>query len=94
MSVATMLQPRASRASTSSSGSYQPVTRQNTLSSSHDGRSARQSKRISVTALYLSMSAKDRDLEISDDLAKGKLRLVLVAEIAPGLNICSTKVPP
>jgi hypothetical protein len=31
----------------------------------------RQSKRISVTALYLSMSAKDKDLEISDDLAKG-----------------------
>ncbi|GAD93273.1 GTPase-activator protein for Ras-like GTPase containing protein [Paecilomyces variotii No. 5] len=67
-----MLQPRASRASTSSSGSYQPVTRQNTLSSSQDGRSARQSKRISVTALYLSMSAKDRDLEISDDLARAQ----------------------
>jgi len=27
---------------------------------------------MSVTALYLSMSAKDRDLEISDELAKGK----------------------
>ena len=41
--------------------------------SSHDGgRSVRQSKRMSVTALYLSMSAKDKDLEIEDDLAKGK----------------------
>lgn len=40
--------------------------------SSHDGsRSARQSKRYSVTALYLSMSANERDLEIEDDLAKG-----------------------
>lgn len=39
--------------------------------SSHDTRSLRQSKRLSVTALYLSMSAKDRDLEISDDLARG-----------------------
>lgn len=40
--------------------------------SSHDGsRSMRQSKRYSVTALYLSMSAKEKDLEIADDLAKG-----------------------
>ena len=40
--------------------------------SSHDGaRSVRQSKRYSVTALYLSMSAKEKDLEIADDLAKG-----------------------
>lgn len=31
----------------------------------------RQSKRYSVTALYLSMSAKEKDLEIEDDLAKG-----------------------
>ena len=28
---------------------------------------------MSVTALYLSMSAKDKDLEIEDDLAKGQL---------------------
>ncbi|KAL4991264.1 Rho GTPase activation protein [Aspergillus falconensis] len=70
MSVATMLQP-ASRASTSSSSSFQPVARQNTMSS-HDTRSLRQSKRMSVTALYLSMSAKDRDLEISDDLARAQ----------------------
>lgn len=42
--------------------------------SSHDGsRSVRQSKRYSVTALYLSMSAKDKELEIEDDLAKGTI---------------------
>ncbi|EDN08965.1 predicted protein [Histoplasma mississippiense (nom. inval.)] len=77
MSVATMLQPasRASRASTTSStSSFQPVSRQNTLSS-HDTRSVRQSKRMSVTALYLSMSAKEKDLEISDDLAKAQRAL-------------------
>ncbi|KAL2868351.1 Ras GTPase activating protein IRA2 [Aspergillus lucknowensis] len=73
MSVAAMLQP-ASRASTSSSSSFQPVSRQNTMSS-HDTRSLRQSKRMSVTALYLSMSAKDRDLEISDDLARAQKHL-------------------
>lgn len=70
MSVA-MLHP-SSRASTSSSSSYIPVSRQNTMSS-HDGtRSMRQSKRYSVTALYLSMSAKDKELEIEDDLARGR----------------------
>ncbi|KAJ5808546.1 hypothetical protein N7474_009815 [Penicillium riverlandense] len=76
MSVATMLQPasRASRASSSSSSSFQPVARQTTMSS-HDTRSLRQSKRMSVTALYLSMSAKDRDLEISDDLARAQKHL-------------------
>ncbi|KAF2197526.1 Rho GTPase activation protein [Delitschia confertaspora ATCC 74209] len=64
-----------SRASTSSSSSFHPVSRQNTMSS-HDGsRSARQSKRYSVTALYLSMSAKDRDLEIEDDLARAQKTL-------------------
>jgi hypothetical protein len=41
------------------------------MGSNHDTRSVRASKRMSVTALYLSMSAKDKDLEISDDLAKG-----------------------
>jgi Ras GTPase-activating-like protein IQGAP2/3 len=40
--------------------------------SSHDTRSLRQSKRMSVTALYLSMSAKDRDLEVSDELSRGR----------------------
>lgn len=73
-----MLQP-ASRTSTSSSSSFQPITRQNTMSS-HDTRSLRQSKRMSVTALYLSMSAKDRDLEISDDLAKGNCTLYSIAQ--------------
>ncbi|KAF2671116.1 Rho GTPase activation protein [Microthyrium microscopicum] len=67
----TMLQA-PSRASTSSSSSFVPVSRQNTMSS-HDGtRSMRQSKRYSVTALYLSMSAKEKDLEIEDDLAKAQ----------------------
>jgi Ras GTPase-activating-like protein IQGAP2/3 len=47
------------------------VSRQNTMSS-HDGaRSVRQSKRYSMTTLYMSMSANERDLEIEDDLAKG-----------------------
>lgn len=70
MSVATMLPSRVSRASTSSSSSLVPVSRQNTVGSSHDGRSVRQSKRYS-TALYLSMSAKEKELEIEDDLARG-----------------------
>ncbi|RAO64224.1 uncharacterized protein BHQ10_000236 [Talaromyces amestolkiae] len=43
--------------------------------SSHDTRSVRASKRMSVTALYLSMSAKDKDLEISDELAKAQKHL-------------------
>ncbi|KAF2240832.1 Rho GTPase activation protein [Trematosphaeria pertusa] len=61
-----------SRASTSSSSSFIPVSRQNTMSS-HDGsRSVRQSKRYSVTALYLSMSQKDKELEIEDDLARAQ----------------------
>ncbi|KFY19292.1 hypothetical protein V493_08036 [Pseudogymnoascus sp. VKM F-4281 (FW-2241)] len=44
------------------------------MSSVNDGsRSARQSKRYSsVTALYMSMSANERDLEIEDDLAKAQ----------------------
>ncbi|KAF2102011.1 Rho GTPase activation protein [Rhizodiscina lignyota] len=70
MSVAMLSAP--SRASTSSSSSFIPVSRQNTMSS-HDGsRSMRQSKRYSVTALYLSMSAKEKDLEIEDDLARAQ----------------------
>jgi Ras GTPase-activating-like protein IQGAP2/3 len=41
--------------------------------SSYDGsRSARQSKRYSMSALYMSMSANDSDLVIEDELAKGK----------------------
>lgn len=32
----------------------------------------RASKRYSVTALYLSMNANQRDMEIEDDLARGE----------------------
>lgn len=41
------------------------------MSSYEGSRSARQSKRYSMSALYLSMSANESDLEIEDDLAKG-----------------------
>jgi Ras GTPase-activating-like protein IQGAP2/3 len=61
-----------SRASTSSGSSFIPVTRQNTMSSQDGSRSMRASKRYSVTALYLSMNANQRDLEIEDDLARGE----------------------
>lgn len=41
--------------------------------SSQDGsRSMRASKRYSVTALYLSMNANQKDMEIEDDLARGR----------------------
>ncbi|KAI9822120.1 MAG: glyceraldehyde-3-phosphate dehydrogenase 1 [Thelocarpon impressellum] len=63
-----------SRASTSSSSSFIPISRQNTMTS-QDGRSIRQSKRYSVTALYMSMSANERDGEIDDDLAKAQKTL-------------------
>lgn len=59
-----------SRASTASSSSFQPISRQNTMSSYDGSRSARQSKRYSMSALYLSI-ANEADLEIEDDLAKG-----------------------
>lgn len=65
------LQP--SRASTASSSSGNPLTRQNTMSSQDGSRSARQSKRYSMSALYMSMSANEGDLQIDDDLARGKL---------------------
>ncbi|KAL1310851.1 hypothetical protein AAFC00_001084 [Neodothiora populina] len=49
------------------------MARQNTTRSSHDGsRSTRTSKRYSVTALYLSMNANSRELEIEDDLARAQ----------------------
>ncbi|KAI6986628.1 ras GTPase activator [Hortaea werneckii] len=64
---------RASSGSATSSG--MPLNRQNTMSS-HDGtRSMRTSKRYSVTALYLSMNANQRDLEIEDDLARAQKAL-------------------
>ncbi|KAK4613267.1 GTPase-activating protein [Fulvia fulva] len=64
-----------SRASSSSASSYVPVTRQNTMSSQEGSRSMRASKRYSVTALYLSMNANQRDLEIEDDLARAQKAL-------------------
>ncbi|KAK5135739.1 hypothetical protein LTR08_004725 [Meristemomyces frigidus] len=73
MAVPTLHTP--SRTSNSSGASIIPVTRQNTMSS-HDGsRSMRASKRYSVTALYLSMNANQRDLEIEDDLARAQKAL-------------------
>lgn len=70
--MATMLHT-PSRASSASSSSFQPLSRQGTMTSSHDGsRSARQSKRFSTNALYMSISANERDLEIEDDLAKAQ----------------------
>ena len=59
-----------SRASAESSASNQPISRQNTMSSYDGSRSARQSKRYSMSALYLSI-ANEADLEIEDELAKG-----------------------
>lgn len=61
-----------SRTSTSSASSFQqPLSRQNTMSSYNGSSSARQSKRYSMSALYMSMSAQETDLEIEDELAKG-----------------------
>ena len=67
-----MLQTQ-SRASSGSSSSYQALSRQNTMSSYEGSRSARQSKRYSMSALYMSMSANEGDLQIEDELAKGKV---------------------
>lgn len=79
-----------SRASTASSSSFQPVSRQNTMSS-HDGaRSVRQSKRYSMNTLYMSISANEKDLEIEDDLAKGR-RLFLMSAHRPLTYLNSTK---
>lgn len=64
-----------SRASTASSSSFQPLSRQNTMSSYDGSRSARQSKRFSMSALYMSISATESDLIIDDDLAKGAYSL-------------------
>ncbi|KAI3317302.1 GTPase [Xylariaceae sp. AK1471] len=61
-----------SRASTASTSSFQPISRQNTMSSYDGTRSARQSKRYSMSALYMSMSANETELEIDDELAKAQ----------------------
>ena len=42
------------------------------MSSYEGSRSARQSKRYSMSALYMSMTASEGDLQIEDELAKGK----------------------
>lgn len=47
--------------------------RQSTRGSNDGARSARTSKRYSVTALYMSMNANARELEIEDDLARGNV---------------------
>lgn len=62
------------RMSGSSENSFVPISRRSTGSAAGNGtRSARQSKRVSVTAYYLSMSAsKERELDIEDDLAKAQ----------------------
>ncbi len=78
-----------SRASTASSSSYAPLSRQNTMSSYDGSRSARQSKRYSMSALYMSMSANETDLEIEDDLARGKPRTTThPAGLAPSAPLC------
>ena len=60
------------RISGGSDNSFAAMSRHNTGSTATGTRSARQSKRVSVTAYYLSMSAsKEKDLDIEDDLAKG-----------------------
>lgn len=95
MSVAAMLAPSARNSTASSnSSSFQPVSRQNTIGSNDGSRSMRASKRYSHTALYLSMSAQDRDLEIEDELARGgfgfSLRVVVRGEgagwVKPGVS--------
>ncbi|KAL0468257.1 putative RasGAP group protein [Neurospora intermedia] len=61
-----------SRASTGSTTSFHPLSRQNTMSSYEGSRSTRQSKRYSMSALYMSMSANDSDLIIEDELARAQ----------------------
>jgi Ras GTPase-activating-like protein IQGAP2/3 len=45
------------------------------MSSYEGGRSARQSKRYSMSALYMSMSANEGEMQIEDDLARGNFCL-------------------
>ena len=77
MAAAPLRQSRGSDSSLASS--LTPISRQGTMSSYDGTRSMRQSKRISVTALYLSMSQKDKELEIEDDLAKGEITYLSVS---------------
>lgn len=70
------------RNSTASSSSGNPLTRQNTMSSYDGSRSTRQSKRYSMSALYMSMSANEGDLQIEDELAKGATDSVFLVRSA------------
>ena len=65
--------------------------------SSYDGsRSARQSKRYSMSALYMSMSANEGEMQIEDDLAKGiciHSHLIFKLFLAFYLNSSSVSIP-
>jgi hypothetical protein len=51
--------------------------------STYDGsRSARQSKRYSMSALYMSMTANEGEMQIEDDLAKGENAPATAADLA------------
>jgi len=90
MSVTTMLAPSTRNSASSTSSGFVPVSRQNTIGSSDGGATrSRASKRYSVTALYLSMSAQDRDLEIEDELARGRRAFRFRFE-SPSLTPCCT----
>lgn len=76
------------RISGGSDNSFAAMSRHNTGSTATGTRSARQSKRVSVTAYYLSMSAsKEKDLDIEDDLAKGNNRPEWRASVATLMNM-------
>ena len=62
---------RARHLTSGEDGNYQ-LSRQSTTSSRDGTRSIRQSKRYYVNAIYQSMTANNRDLEIEDDLARGR----------------------
>lgn len=61
------------------------------MSSQEGSRSMRASKRYSVTALYLSMNANQRDLEIEDDLARGEPQYVRLVSGWARLTLFSSK---
>jgi hypothetical protein len=45
------------------------------MSSTDGARSLRQSKRLSTTAFYMSVNAKDKEVEIDDELARGRSKV-------------------
>lgn len=77
--VAPLYAQNMQRASSGSAGTYVgSLNRNESRSSRGEGnRTSRQSKRISVTALYMSMNASQRDLEVEDDLARGTFFLLI-----------------